>query len=98
MTVAQKCDLANLFVHFGSYLTSNELHVNPPVLPVAGPYNAGNEPPPAIQQIWCSGKVSQGFVEVIQNNPYFAGLPGAGTTLFTLCVGANPTFRVNVKR
>jgi hypothetical protein len=97
VTVAQKCDLANLFVHFGSYLTSNDLHVNPPVLPVAGPYNTGNVPPPTIQVVWCSSKLSQGFVEVIQTYPFFAGLPGAGATLFTLRVGANPTFHVNMK-
>lgn len=97
VTVAQKCDIANLFVFFGSYLTSNDLHVNPPVLPVAGPYNAGNVPPLTLQMIWCSGKLSQGFVEVIQNDPFFAAFPGGGATLFTLLIGANPTFHVNVK-
>lgn len=98
VAMAQRIDIANLFIHVGTYLTSQQFAANPPVLPVAGPYSAANPPPATIQNVLCSVKISQGFIHIIQNDPFFAGLPGGGAILFTLSLGANPTFVVNVQR
>lgn len=98
VAVAQRIDIANLFLHTGTYLTSREFAMNPPVLPVAGPYNLANPPPAAIHTVLCSVKISQGFVHTIQSDPFFVGLPGGGAILFTLHLGSDPTFVVNVQR
>jgi hypothetical protein len=59
-------------------------------------HTAANPPPASIHTIMCSAKIKDGFIDIIQNHPYFAPLPAG--TLFRLNVGANPTFHVNVSR